>query len=148
MRKIIFFITLVIGFSATGQILNPVKWSTSVKKISINEYELIATAKIENEWHLYAQNVPKGGPIPTSFTYLSSRDYLKKGNTKEDKGQVVDDPIFDMRIKYFDEKAKFIQRVKLKSKAPFVINAIVEYMACNDTQCLAPKEVDLVFNIK
>ena len=69
MRKLIFllaFDSFTIGHS---QILDPVKWTTSVEKISDTEYKLIAKASIESGWHLYSQNVPEDGPIPTTFTY-------------------------------------------------------------------------------
>ncbi len=52
-----------------------------------------------------------------------------------------------MRIKYFDKKAEFKQRIKLKSTNAFKVNAIVEFMVCNDTNCLPPTEVDLVFSV-
>jgi len=131
-----------------AQILDPVKWTTSVKNISETEYELITTATIDGGWHLYSQTVPDDGPIPTSFIYEGNGNYLKKGNTKEDQGHTIDDPIFGMRIKYFEDKAVFKQRIKLKSKGVFNINAVVEFMVCDDKQCLPPKEVDLVFEIK
>jgi hypothetical protein len=53
-----------------------------------------------------------------------------------------------MIIKNFGQKAIFKQRIKLKSKNAFKVNAKVEFMVCNDSQCLPPTEVDLVFNIK
>lgn len=131
----------------TAQIHDPVKWETSVKKISDTEYELLTTATMEGSWHLYSQEVPENGPKPTTFTYQSNENYLKKGNTKEGEGHEIDDPIFEMRIKYFDTKATFKQRIKLKTTDAFKVNAVVEFMVCDDTMCLPPKEVDLVFEI-
>jgi thiol:disulfide interchange protein DsbD len=148
MKKVLLIITLIIGTSVSAQILDPVKWSTSVNKISETEYELVANATIEGEWHLYSQTVPEGGPIPTSFTFEGNGNYLKKGNTKEEEGKTIDDPIFNMRIKYFGHKASFKQRIKVKTKEAFKINAAVEFMVCNDTQCLAPTEKELIFEVK
>ena len=148
MKNIVLIFALVISANVFAQIHDPVKWSTSENKISDTEYELIATASIDGEWHLYSQSVPEDGPIPTSFTFEGNSNYLKKGNTKEGEGHTIDDPVFNMRIKYFGKKAAFKQRIRLKSKNAFKINAVVEFMVCNDRQCLAPKEVDLVFEIK
>ncbi|KJD34884.1 cytochrome C biogenesis protein [Tamlana sedimentorum] len=147
-KNVILILSIAFCSIGNAQILEPVKWSTSVKKISDSEYELIATATIDQNWHLYSQNVPEGGPIATTFTFNSSKDYLKKGNTSEEKGHTVHDKIFDMEIKFFETQADFKQRVKLKSKAPFKINATVEFMVCDDRRCLPPTEVDLIFNIK
>ncbi|WP_308990415.1 protein-disulfide reductase DsbD domain-containing protein [Mariniflexile litorale] len=147
MKKVIFLFTLFAFSILQAQILEPVKWSTSVSKISDTEYELVATATIESHWHLYSQNVPEDGPIATSFIFKGNANYLKKGNTVEEKGVTIDDPIFGMKIKFFENKASFKQRIKLKAKAPFKVDATVEFMVCDDSKCI-PTEVDLVFNIK
>lgn len=148
MKKLILVILLFCGWIAQAQILDPVEWSTSVEKVSETEYKLISTAKIDTGWHLYSQTVPDGGPNSTNFTYEGNVNYLKKGNTKEEKGPIIDDPVFGMKIKYFEHKATFRQRIKLKSKEVFNVNAVVEFTVCDDMQCLAPKEVDLVFKVQ
>jgi thiol:disulfide interchange protein DsbD len=148
MKKLILVITiLAINFSK-AQVLEPVKWETSVSKVSDNEAVLIATATIDSGWHLYSQAVPDDGPIPTSFTFEGNGKYLKKGNTVEEEGHTIDDPIFGMKIKYFENKATFKQTVRLKSKNDFIINGIVTFMVCDDKRCLAPTEEDLEFNIE
>ncbi|MCF8275006.1 MAG: cytochrome C biogenesis protein [Flavobacteriaceae bacterium] len=147
--KSVIFIFVFTAFSFTNaQILEPVKWTTSTTKISGTEYELVATASIESKWHLYSQTVPEDGPIATTFTFENNGKFLKKGNTIEEKGHMVDDPVFEMQIKFFENKASFKQRIKLKSKAPFKVAATVEFMVCDDSRCLPPTEVDLVFDIK
>ena len=148
MKKFIFIITLLSFTFGYSQILEPVKWTTSVEKVSDTEYILVSKATIEKGWHLYSQNVPNDGPIATMFTFKSNSNYLKKGNTKEDEGHTVDDKIFNMKIKFFKTKALFKQRIQLKNKAPFKVQAKVEFMVCDDSRCLPPTEVDLVFEVK
>ena len=147
MKKLVSILIFIISLVSYGQIYNPVKWTTSVKKISDKESELIVTAILDDEWHIYSQEIPKGGPIPTLFSFIGDKKYLKKGNTKEGEGHVVDDKMFDMRIKYFDTKAVFKQRIRLKTMDKFTINATVEYMVCSGENCLPPKEIDLSFVI-
>lgn len=147
MKKVLLFFAIAISTISYAQIHSPVKWTTSVKKISDKESELIAVAIIENDWHLYSQEIPKGGPIPTLFNFTGDKRYLKKGNTKEDEGHFVDDDVFEMRIKYFDNKAVFTQKVRLKTTEKFTINGTVEYMVCSGENCLPPKEVELTFNV-
>jgi thiol:disulfide interchange protein DsbD len=53
-----------------------------------------------------------------------------------------------MRVKYFESKAQFKQRVKLKDKAPLVIKSEVSYMVCNNSKCIMPDPALLVFNLK
>lgn len=148
MKKVTLIIAFFTIWFGQSQILEPVKWSTSIQKISDTEFELIATATIETNWHLYSQEVPDGGPIPTSFTFEGNANYLKKGNTTEEVGHVVNDPVFEMKIKYFDKKASFKQRIRLKTQKAFKINATVEFMVCDDSRCLPPTEVNLIFNVQ
>lgn len=132
-------------FSTYAQIHNPVSWTTSVEKNEKGVVELISKATIEKGWHLYSQNIGEGGPIPTTFYYPETIE--KIGETIEGKGIEVQDPIFEMPIKYFSDEAEFIQEIEFV-KDTDVIEASVEFMVCNDEMCLPPKEVDLIFDVK
>ena len=133
--------------SIQSQIIDPVQWETTVKKNADNGYTLIATAIIESGYHLYSQDVPEDGPIPTTFTFYTNDTFELVGNTNEEEGETVDDPVFKMKIKYFDNKAEFNQRIRVLSEELFVIKGEVEYMACDDKFCTPPTFKDLVFNI-
>jgi thiol:disulfide interchange protein DsbD len=92
--------------------------------------------------------VPEDGPIATSFTFENTKnDYSLKGNTTEQEGITIDDPVFDMNIKFFENTAVFKQKIQTKSDLNF-IKGVVEFMVCDDTKCLPPTEIELVFNLK
>lgn len=147
MKKLIFVIAFLSFVFGNSQILEPVKWTTSVEKISDTEYVLLSKATIEKGWHLYSQNVPENGPIPTTFIYDDSEGNFKiVGNTDEEEGHTVDDPVFMMKIKFFENATTFKQKVEVEEGAK-TINGFVEFMVCDDTKCLPPTEVDLVFNL-
>ena len=147
MKKVTLFIALLTIWLGQAQILEPVKWSTSVEKVSDTEYQLISKATIESGWHLYSQNVPEDGPIPTSFVYDESNGAFKFiDNTSEEKGQTIDDPVFQMKIKFFEKSAIFVQKIEVLGEET-TVNGIVEFMVCDDSRCLPPTEVDLVFNL-
>lgn len=131
---LLLFITTV----SYSQILEPVKWSTEIKKVSEIEYELIIHASIEKNYHLYSQKVPDDdeGPLPTIFIFEKSNDYELIGSTTEGKGHTVYDPTFKLNIKYFDTKATFRQRIKVKNKNNFKIIGEIEFMTCNDSNCV------------
>jgi len=148
MKKLFLLLFLLLLSAANyAQIHNPVKWSTSVKKISAIEYDLIINAAIETNWHLYSQNVPEDGPIPTNFSFEVSKDFELVGKTSEEDGHTVDDPIFGMKIKYFDTNAIFKQRIKIINKSAITVLGEVEFMVCDDANCLPPTFVDLKFSI-
>ncbi|MFG6686099.1 protein-disulfide reductase DsbD family protein [Mariniflexile sp. HNIBRBA6329] len=145
MKRITLFLVLIAFGIAQAQILEPVKWYTSVEKISDTEYKLISKAKIDSGWHLYSQMVPEGGPIPTTFTYDDSEGGFKLlGNTSEEEGHIVNDPVFGMKIKFFEKTAIFEQKIEISGEQS-TLNAFVEFMVCDDTRCLPPSEMDLVF---
>ncbi|WP_417800138.1 protein-disulfide reductase DsbD family protein [Tenacibaculum sp.] len=152
MKKILaFLLCFTVGFSAMSQIHNPIAWKTSVEKISETTYNLVSTATIQGNWHLYAQEVPSGGPIPTTFTYDDDGGKIKiVGNTTEPEGEVKFTTLFGeegMNIKSFAHKAVFKQKVELVDASVTQVNAFVEFIACTDEMCLPPKEVDLTFDL-
>lgn len=145
------FLTLVLLFfvviTSKAQILEPVKWQTSVEKISETEFNLITTATIDKGWHLYSQE-EADGPIPTEFTYESSTDEFELvGKTQEPNVAPVFDKIFQIDIKYFSDKAVFKQKIKLLKSDLTTINGMVFFSVCDDEKCLAPEEVKLVFDL-
>ena len=143
MKKLLFvLIFLTINF-VQGQIFEPVKWKTTVERISGNSFDLVATAAIDKGWHLYSQSVPQDGPVATTFK-ISNKGIKKVGKPTEEKGHVIDDPIFRLRIKYFEDKATFKQRIVVNQKISEVLGS-VEFMVCDNTRCLPPSEADLVF---
>jgi len=138
---------LVFSITVKAQVFEPVEWETSVEKISDIEYDLIAIATIDNGWHLYAQEVPEDGPIPTTFSYATTSDYKIIGETSEEEGHTVDDPVFEMKIKFFEDKAEFRQRIKLLNQELSIVEGEVEFMVCDDSKCLPPDTVSLVFKM-
>ena len=150
MKFIASILILFLGFTSFSQIYDPVKWETKVEKISKNEFNLISIATIDKGWHLYSQDVPKDGPIPTSFIYDDDGGVVKiTGNTQEGEGTIEFTKLFGeegMDIEHFSNKATFIQKIEVVG-AKNKVHAFVEFMACNDTQCTPPKEVDLEFDL-
>lgn len=133
--------------TVSAQVLEPVKWSTSVEKISDTEFDLISRATIDRGWHLYSQDVPEDGPIPTTFTYDTGANAELIGNTVEEEGRTVHDPVFNMRIKFFDNAAEFRQRITLLNKELSIVKGEVEFMVCDDMRCLPPSYIDLDFDL-
>lgn len=151
MKKLFLYLLLSIISLASvqSQILDPVKWSTSIKKISDTEFDLVSKASIDKNWHLYSQIVPSegDGPLPTAFTFEPNKAYSLIGKTKESKGHTIHDPVFDMVITFFENTATFTQRVKLTGNEGTTVKGEVEFMVCDDTRCLPPGYVDLVFKL-
>ncbi|MFH7017322.1 cytochrome c biogenesis protein CcdA [Flavobacterium sp. FlaQc-47] len=148
MKKFLTTLLLLVSCIMFGQMYNPVKWTTSVEKVSDKEYILKAQAEIQSGWHLYGQYIEEGGPSPTAFTFKNtSKKFELIGKTSEDKGHETVDKIFDMKIKYFEDKAVFKQKIKLTSDEVVNIAADVDFMVCDDSNCLPPSTEELSFKI-
>ncbi|GAB1404289.1 MAG: cytochrome c biogenesis protein CcdA [Lentimicrobiaceae bacterium] len=149
LRLFIFF-ALFVPLTLQAQILKPVKWSFSTKAISDNEVQLLFKAAIDPTWHLYSQDVPPppDGPIPTSFTFEKSPNYTLVGKVTEPKPIEEYDSQFQITLKYFENQAVFTQKIKVLSEKDFTISGELEFMVCDDKQCLAPETVDFEFKVK
>ncbi|MCF6280412.1 MAG: thioredoxin family protein [Flavobacteriaceae bacterium] len=144
----LFILTLIVSF-ANAQILDPVKFSTSVETIDASNYYLVVTATIDKGWHLYSQDIPEDGPIATSIILKNdSNNFQLIGKPIEDKGHTDFDKIFEMEIKYFKNTATFKQRIRLLTNKKVDINGEIEFMVCDDSQCLPPTFKDISFSLQ
>lgn len=130
-----------------AQMLEPVSWSYKAVRLNDSIAELQFTASIDNHWHLYSQTIPKGGPMPTEFKFDQHTGAELLGKVTEPKGSTGYDAMFAMNIKYFDNQAVFIQKVKITSGKPLKISGILSYQACNDESCL-PGEAEFSFDLE
>lgn len=144
---VVSFLFVFVNQSFT-QVLEPVSWSFSTNKISETDYELILKASIEDKWHLYSQNIPEGGPIPTSFTFEPNPNYELIDSVIESPEPIHEyDETFMMDLGYFANEATFTQKIKVNTTDKFTINGVLEFMCCDDERCLPPKDVDFEFTI-
>lgn len=148
MTKRLAFCWLLLAFMCLpvlAQMQDPIKFKTEWKKISDTEAEIIFNASIEKGWHLYSTELGDGGPISTSFNVdkIEGAEIIGKLTPQ---GTEIDkmDPIFQMKVRYFEGTAKFIQKVKL-TDSKYTIAGYLEYGACNDENCLPPTSVDFSF---
>lgn len=131
--------------SSGSGILDPVKWSGTIKKINDSEYELQMLATIEKNWHLYSQFLPSDeGPVATTFEFTSTPTLEKMGAVKEGKAIKKYDPNFAMDLNFFSDSSRFVQRFKTGVDGlPKDMVARINYMVCDDEMCLPPKDVFL-----
>ena len=144
MKKLLFTLfTLFTLCASYAQILNPVTFNYSVVKKGNDLYEVHVKAMIEPKWHIYSVNNPGGG---AQATEIKINDGKTVGVVKENgKMKTTFEKEFNVNQKYFESTVDFVQLIKLKSGNK-KISGTVNYMVCNERQCLPPKEVE--FKIK
>ncbi|HAQ65819.1 MAG TPA: disulfide bond formation protein DsbD [Bacteroidales bacterium] len=146
-RAALIGVLLLVSSQISAQVLEPVKWSFSVKDETTEEATLVLSASIEKHWHLYSQFIKDGGPIPTSFVIKESDDYKAIGKVKEPKPIQMYDKNFEMDLLYFDGKVNFTQKIKKLTDQPFTITGRLEFMTCDDEKCLPPSEIEYEFRL-
>ena len=143
MKKNIALIALIFVYGLTfAQVKDPVHWTFSAKKINATTYEVHMAASIESGWHTYSQTTPEGGPVPTSISFTKNPLLTLEGKTKEiGKLEQHNEPLFGVDVKQFSNKVDFVQIVKLRAAAKTNVSGSIEFMVCNDRECLPPKTV-------
>lgn len=145
-RLLILLLSLLGVFNALGQMKDPVKWTTSVEKISDTEFDLVMKAVIEPEWHVYSQFTPDGGALPIVMTFKEQKgNYQLVGKTKESPYKKHFNDIFEVEEFYFEKAFTLTQRVKLTNPKLAKIKAAIEYQACKE-QCISDSK-DFVFEL-
>lgn len=151
MKKIIITSLLILYcfvYAAKAQILTPVKWSYGAKKLSKTEAVIFLKATIDDDWHLYSQTVPDGGPVKTSFSFDHSKAYTLVGTTQEPKPISRFEQVFGIKVSFFEKEVIFQQKIKLNANGPVTVKGSLEYMTCNDEKCLPPEDISFAIPIK
>jgi hypothetical protein len=142
MKRFKFLILLAwVTTMVTGQIYEPVKWSHELKITGKTSGEIIHKATIEGKWHMYGMDIPEGGPRPTRFVYENLQHVELDGKVvSKSKLTEIFDKNFNMNLSWYDKEALFVQKLKLKDGTQIKVEGYVEYMACDDEQCLPPDQ--------
>jgi thiol:disulfide interchange protein DsbD len=148
MRRIFLVLAILASATLNGQIYDPVKWDISYEKKGDREFEIVITATIEKDSHIYGMEVPDGGPIPTTFRFDTLPGFKLDGpaysvTVAEEKF----DEAFGFKIKSYSGKAEFRQKITAE-KQIFTVAGILNFMACNNATCLPPKDVEFSITIK
>jgi thiol:disulfide interchange protein DsbD len=124
-----------------------VKWTYSAKKVADKTYEVRFVANINGNYHMYAQE-GGDGPISTTFTFAKNPLVALQNKPKEvGKMKKVYEEAFKSEVRYYEKSVEFVQLVKLKGNAKTTLAGKVEFMVCNEKQCLPPSEVDFSVNV-
>jgi hypothetical protein len=148
MRKILSFaLFLAIAFNVSAQSTKQVKWTFTTKKVADKTYEVMMTANINGNYHMYAQNAGEG-PVPTSFEFNRNPLLQLDGKIKE-VGSIkkVYEDAFGSEVRFYEKTVSFVQQVKVRGSAKNNLAGKVEFMVCNDKECLPPATVDFNINI-
>ena len=133
--------------SLSAQSSKQVEWSFTSKKIAEKTYEVHINANIKGNWHIYSQD-GGDGPVSTTFTFTKNPLVSLEGRTKESGNmKKVHEEVFGSDVRFYEKAVEFVQVVKLKGNVKTNVAGKVEFLVCNDRECLPPSEVEFKVNI-
>ena len=135
---------LIVSTFSFAQILEPITWTISGQEKNDSIFEIVFNAKIKKGWHLYATELPKGGPQPTRFQFeeLNSANLLGEIATIGIAEKSFDEN-FQMNLEWYEHEVSFTQLLNIGDD--FSIKGYVEFMGCNNSNCLPPARIDFSF---
>jgi len=132
-KYLILGISLLLFSFTHAQILDPVKWTTKIEKKSENTFLISLNAIIENEWHVYSQFTPDGGPLPLEISFTNQKgNYNLVGKAKEGKTRTAYNDIFEVNETFFEKKAQITQEIMVTNKGVKTIEIVINYQACKE----------------
>ena len=123
------------------QAQEPVVWTTDLEKTTDTEYLLIFRAVIQPKWHLYSQNLPKDGPLPTEFVFegqvllLNCLEKLRKVDTSR-----LSIKFLQWICSWFEGEATFRQKIRLLQPELGTVSGEINFQACDDKICIFRNE--------
>ncbi len=146
MKKIILLLVAFLACAnVNAQILDPAKWTTKIEKKSDTKYLLIFNAVIDNEWHLYSQFTPDGGPLPLEIIFKNQKGNFKLiGKAKESKTRTAFNDIFEVNETFFEKKAQIQQEIEITNTTLTEVKVDFNYQVCKEV-CI---NVEKNFTIK
>ncbi len=146
MKRILSIIALfwiTFSFAQIGnltQMEEPVKWTSSVERVSDTEYNLVFKATIEEQWHLYSQYNPDGASLPIEF-YSDEADSLFtfEGKALESPTEKAFNKTFGKEEIFFSHNAMLKQPIKLLNADVNNIEVTVYGQACKEV-CIQIQE--------
>ena len=98
---------------------------------------LSTTAKIQDNWRLYSQNLEEGGALPTEFVFGDESIFDYFSIVSEPKPITKYDPIFQMDQSYFINEVIYSQEVVLKGNCKGdILTQNLYYQVCDDRVCI------------
>jgi thiol:disulfide interchange protein len=134
MKKILFILFAFLAFAkVNAQVLDPVKWTTTIEKKSDTKYILTFNGVIEKDWHVYSQFTPDGGPLPLEVIFKDQKgNFNLVGKAKESKTATAFNDVFGVNETFFHDKAQIQQEIILINPKITLIQAELNYQVCKE----------------
>ncbi|WP_392348552.1 protein-disulfide reductase DsbD family protein [uncultured Polaribacter sp.] len=136
--SVFFLITAISVFSQTED--NPIVWESSINQISETEYDVIFTAKLLQEWHLYSQENPEGASQPLEILIPEDRNgYKLVGKATESQTKKEYSEVWEKEEIFFADTAIITQRLVVIDKNTTAVTLEIYGQVCKQA-CIQIEE--------
>lgn len=140
MKKFISILLLFFAINFQAQTEDePILWNTSVEKISDTEYNLIISAKILDQWHLYSQYNPDDASLPLVLFAEDTTNFKLVGKAKESETHKEYSETWEKEEVFFKDKAIIKQSIELIGANISTVKLNVTGQVCKEV-CLQVNE--------
>lgn len=148
LTKIFILLTILLYYNALALAQgNPAHFSVQQKQVSPTEIDVVFSGKIDEGWHVYSTGLATG-PISATLHTEKAEGAKAVGSLKAQGHEInIYDNMFGMKLRYFENSVKFIQRYKITGKT-YSIKGYLEYGICNDEMCMPPSQVEFSYTGK
>ena len=125
---------------------NPVKFKASKKQVSDTEVQVMFTMSISKGWHVYSTGLPADGPVSATLHTDKAEGVKPIGGLQHIGREISEmDPIFGIKLRYFENNVTFVQKYKITGKT-YNVKGYLEFGACNDEMCMPPTSVEFNYS--
>ena len=145
-KNIIFLLLAILAFAkGNAQILDPVKWTTSIEKKSETNYIVTFNGVIDADWHMYSQFTPDGGPLAMEVVFKNQKgNYNLVGKAKESKTKTAYNDVFEVNETFFEKKAQIQQEISVVNPKNSKIEVSLNYQVCKEVCINQEKKFTIV----
>ncbi len=146
-KTVLLFFFMLASLAGSAQILDPVKWTSTIEKKSDSEYVLIFDGEIEENWHVYSQFTAEGGVLPLEVLFDNAEgNFETVGKAEESETKKVFNDIFGVEETFFDKHAQLKQTIKITNPDNSLIKVELSYQVCKEV-CIQQNKI-FVFDLK
>lgn len=133
MKKIFLTITLMLAAVITALAADPVKWTIKLVDDNTDHPAVVATATIQNGYHLYSVDNPAGGAQPLEF-FFDLKGAKVNGKPVANKAYTKEDDEFFGEQHFYSNSVTFTQKLTPTAK-DFTVSVEIKGQACDDKGC-------------
>ncbi len=144
------FFGLTLSANAQDLMNQFIKWSCSIEKIDESHANLVFSARLVPEYHIFSLKhdpmAADGTGIVPEFKFKSGKNFKTIGKPFEVGSPLVQKDELGTSL-YFENKATFKQKIEILSNDAFTASCNLFFQLCNHEGCLPPFDYTANFKV-